>query len=190
MRTRLVTLLTVIGAVTVLVLAGNTVALAATGHGFLLGKSNTATKETALSRTTAGTALKVTTKSSTSAPLAVNGKGKVTNLNADAVDGKSANAFDNAPVASGIITGSTDPKVNDGVGISAVTWDSTDNRYLITLTGRAYFYTNYFPVIAPACADKPYMTSSIDDKLIVQFGPVNGGIPCPNGFALEVFTAR
>lgn len=89
------TTLTVIGAVTVLVLAGNTVALATTGHALLLGKSNTANTITSISRTTAGTALAVKTKTSLSPPLKVNGVGKVTNLNADRVDGK--NAADFAP---------------------------------------------------------------------------------------------
>jgi len=80
------TVLTVIGAVTILVLAGNTVALATTGQAFLLGKSNTANVVTTLTRTTAGPALKLTTTSSTVAPMVVNGKGKVVNLQADMVD--------------------------------------------------------------------------------------------------------
>lgn len=84
---QLKTILTVIGAVTVLVLAGNTVSLAATGHSFILGKANTANKTTSLSRTTSGTVLNLNSKSSSNAPLSVNGKGKVANLNADMVDG-------------------------------------------------------------------------------------------------------
>jgi hypothetical protein len=70
MRT-LKTALTVIGAVTVLVLAGNTVALATTGHALILGKGNSANRITALTRTTSGSALKVTTKSTANAPLTV-----------------------------------------------------------------------------------------------------------------------
>ena len=93
MRSRLTTLLTVLGAVTVLVLAGNTVALAATGKGFLLGKTNTTSKATTLKRTTPGAALKVTTKKSTDAPFSVNGRGRVANLNADTVDGLDATSF-------------------------------------------------------------------------------------------------
>lgn len=84
------TLLSVIGAVTVLVLAGNTVALATTGHSFILGKANKAHKVTTLKRTTNGPALKVVTKTPTQAPFAVNGRGKVVSLNADLVDGKHA----------------------------------------------------------------------------------------------------
>lgn len=87
MKRRLTTALTVIGAVTVLVLAANTVALATTGHALLTGKINKASKLTTLSRTTPGTALQVRTKSSANAPFAVNGKGKVANLNADQLDG-------------------------------------------------------------------------------------------------------
>lgn len=79
--------LTVIGAVTVLVLAGNTISLATTGHAFILGKANSANKTTTLTRTTSGTVLSLHSKSSSNAPLSVNGTGKVANLNADKVDG-------------------------------------------------------------------------------------------------------
>ncbi len=81
------TLFTVIGAVTVLVLAGNTVSVATTGHSFILGHKNKASKITKLIRTTSGPTLKLKTTSSSAAPLAVNGSGKVTNLNADKLDG-------------------------------------------------------------------------------------------------------
>jgi hypothetical protein len=87
------TLLTVIGAVTVLVLAGNTVALAATGHGLLLGKSNSEKKVTSLSRTTSGAVLNLHNSNSAGVPLTVNGKGRVTNLNADTVDGKDSSVL-------------------------------------------------------------------------------------------------
>jgi hypothetical protein len=97
MRSKLTTLLTVIGAVTVLVLAANTVAMATTGKAILAGKINKATKLTSITRTTAGTGLQVKTKSTANAPLAVNGKGKVVNLNADTVDGLDSTRFTNTP---------------------------------------------------------------------------------------------
>lgn len=87
MRSKLISALTVIGAVTVLVLAANTVALATTGKAILAGKINTSGKITSLVRTTPGTALQVKTKSPANAPFAVNGTGKVVNLNVDKVDG-------------------------------------------------------------------------------------------------------
>lgn len=87
------TLLAVLGATTVLVLAANTVAIAANGHGFLLGQNNSASKITTLTRTTSGTALQVKTKSSSNAPFAVNGSGKVTHLNADLLDGYNSSAL-------------------------------------------------------------------------------------------------
>ncbi|MCX6396765.1 MAG: hypothetical protein NTV23_09795 [Propionibacteriales bacterium] len=88
MRSKLMTVLTVIGAVTVLVLAANTVALATTGKAILAGKINTSSTLTSIVRTTPGTGLQVKTKSTANAPFAVNGTGKVTNLNADKIDGK------------------------------------------------------------------------------------------------------
>ncbi len=87
MRSKLMTLLTVIGAITVLVLAANTVALATTGRAILAGKVNYTGNMTSLVRTTPGVALQVKTKSAANSPFAVNGKGKVANLNADLVDG-------------------------------------------------------------------------------------------------------
>jgi hypothetical protein len=87
------TALSVIGAVTVLVLAANTVAYAATGGTFFLGQTNKASKQTTLERTTSGAALGLVTKSSANAPLSTNGSGKVVNLNADRVDGLDSSAL-------------------------------------------------------------------------------------------------
>jgi len=86
-RSKFVSSFAVLGAVAVLVLAANTVALATTGKALLAGKINTSSKVTTLVRTTPGTGLQVKTKSSTNPPFAVNGRGKVVNLNVDKVDG-------------------------------------------------------------------------------------------------------
>jgi hypothetical protein len=80
--------------------------IAATGGGFLLGKSNTADATSYLSAPVAGSALNVSNTSTTAgstalklnvasghAPLAVNSATKVPFLNADQVDGKSATDF-------------------------------------------------------------------------------------------------
>jgi len=104
------TTLAVLGAVTVLVLAANTVAMAATGGSFLLGKSNSANAVTSLTRTTAGSALKLTTTSSSTAPLSVNGKGTVTNLNADMVDGVSASTLKSSSI---VFTSAVTPAVTN-----------------------------------------------------------------------------
>jgi FlaG/FlaF family flagellin (archaellin) len=79
--------------VSVLVLAGNTVALAATGHSFVLGHVNYTNKQTTLARTTSGTALRVATKYAYNSPFSVNGAGKVANLNADRLDGLDSTAL-------------------------------------------------------------------------------------------------
>ncbi|MET3961747.1 hypothetical protein ABIE44_001681 [Marmoricola sp. OAE513] len=93
MRSKITSVLTVIGAVTILVLAANTAAMAATGKGFLLGKTNKTSKVSTLSRTAPGPALSLKTKKVSDAPLAVNGSGKVTNLNADKIDGIDSSAL-------------------------------------------------------------------------------------------------
>jgi len=87
------TVLSVIGAVTVLVLAANTVGYAATGGTFFLGRTNKASRQTTLERTTSGPALRLVTRSSANAPLSTNGTGKVVHLNADRVDGLDSSAL-------------------------------------------------------------------------------------------------
>lgn len=62
---------------------------AATGDSLIIGKSNTAGKATKLKRTTGGPVLQLKAKKN-SPPLAVNSKVRVTNLNADMVDGLSS----------------------------------------------------------------------------------------------------
>lgn len=94
---RLKTFLTVIGAVTILVLAANTVAYAATGGKFILGKTNKANKVSTIKRTTSGSALNLVTKSSSNAPFTTNGHGKVGNLNADRLDGLDSTALTTVP---------------------------------------------------------------------------------------------
>jgi hypothetical protein len=87
--------LAVLGAAVILVLAANTVSIAATGQALLLGKSNSANANTSITRTTSGSVLKLKSALSSNSPLTVNGKGKVTNLNADQVDGLSGSALQN-----------------------------------------------------------------------------------------------
>jgi hypothetical protein len=94
---RLKTFLTVIGAVTILVLAANSAVYAATGGKFILGKTNKANKVSTLTRTTSGSALNLVTKSSGNAPMTVNGRGTVGNLNADMVDGLDSTELTTVP---------------------------------------------------------------------------------------------
>lgn len=184
------TTLTVIGAVTVLVLAGNTVALAATGHALLLGKSNSADANTSITRTTSGSVLKLQSKSSLNSPLTVNGTGKVTNLNADRVDGLSASAFGRAPIATGYVnagTNGTAPTLVHHKGpATSVSWDAGNSWYRITLTGVNYYYADYMTVISSSC-DNGLSTSvaSVSGKLLVLFG--TDAPTCPAGFAYAVY---
>jgi hypothetical protein len=91
------TFLTVIGAVTILVLAANSAVYAATGGKFVLGKTNKANRVSTLKRTTSGSALNLVTKSPANAPMTLNGQGKVDNLNADRLDGLDSTALTTVP---------------------------------------------------------------------------------------------
>jgi len=71
----------------------NVAAYAATGGNFILGHINKAGQASTLQRTTAGPPLLLKTKLGGNAPFATNGKGKVTNLNADRLDGLDGQAL-------------------------------------------------------------------------------------------------
>jgi hypothetical protein len=89
----------IVGAI---VLGGGGVAWAATGSPLILGHSNKATKTTKIVDRK-GTPLSLTAKAG-KAPLAVNSKTRVTNLNADTVDGLSSGSFARTTGQFGIIT--------------------------------------------------------------------------------------
>jgi hypothetical protein len=88
------TALAVVGAAALLVTGLDAVTYAATGQSVILGKTNTANKPTTI-KSTRGPALKLKTKKS-KPPLAVNSKKRVKKLNADLLDGLSAETLDPA----------------------------------------------------------------------------------------------
>jgi hypothetical protein len=73
----------VIGAGVLLFAASDAITFAATGSSLVLGKINTANATTTIQNTGTTPALKLLTKGTATAPMIVNGKGKVTNLYAD-----------------------------------------------------------------------------------------------------------
>jgi hypothetical protein len=91
-----------VGYVALFVALGGTT-YAATGGNFILGQTNTASSTTSLSAGTTGPALKATNTSTGTAgsfnvtaghpPLSVNSSTKVTNLNADKLDGMDSTGF-------------------------------------------------------------------------------------------------
>jgi len=88
--------LAVIGAGVLLFAATDAITYAATGSSLVLGKINSANATTTIQNTGTSPALRLLTASSLTAPLAVNGKGKVANLYSD----RAANA-DNATKLAG-----------------------------------------------------------------------------------------
>jgi hypothetical protein len=90
---RLKTLVSALAVALVVTASLDYAASAATGHAFVLGHLNKANRTTVLKRTTSGPALGLTTTSSAAAPLTVNGRGKVANLNADRIDGLDSSAL-------------------------------------------------------------------------------------------------
>jgi hypothetical protein len=153
--------LTIVGTVTVLVLAGNTVALATTGQGFLLGKTNTANTVTILKRTTSGTPLSIHSSSNANAPLAVNGTGKVTHLNADKVD-----SLDSAILANRTSIYTRSVNVTGTNSFALRTPTKSAGTYLISVSGW---------IDGPSSGDSDYLNclAKGGGKLIEQYLPVN-----------------
>jgi hypothetical protein len=103
-----------------LVVTADYATMAATGGGFILGKSNFANQSTKLTNTGLGPVLKLsTTHPGTRAPLGVNSSVRVANLNADKVDGKHANQLGvrtrvfETPLSSDVATSSINVTVPD-----------------------------------------------------------------------------
>jgi hypothetical protein len=174
------TTLAVVGAAVILALAGNTVALAATGQNFLLGKTNLASTVTTVERTTAGPAFKITNDTPASAPFVTNGTGKVTNLNADKLDGLSSSGFAAAPLGWGYVN--TNGTISNAHNATAV-WDAGDGWYEITIPGEEIFYSDYLPTITPSCENKTVGYGSVSGKLVVEFGA--GDTQCAFAFSIQ-----
>jgi len=145
-------LMTVIGAVTVLVLAGNTVALAATGHAFILGKTNKANQVTVLKRTTPGSALSLKTTSTANAPLSTNARGKVANLNSDLLDGFDSSDLGTRAYATVGAGGLLNPSDFDGP-IGGSTFGLTQSNVTAhSVTGTYCFHPSFTPKSAQVSA--------------------------------------
>jgi hypothetical protein len=123
------TALTVLGALAVLLLAGNTVGYAATGKPLLLGSGNSTGKQTILTRTTNGAVLGLRATSPASAPFTTNGRGRVANLNADKVDGLDSSAL---RTRSRVFTSSF-----DGAGEATVSLPLPVGTYLVSYSVHA-----------------------------------------------------
>ena len=166
------TFLTVIGAVTILVLAANSAVYAATGGKFILGKTNKASAVSTLKRTTGGSALKLTTTSSSVAPLVVNGKGKVANLNADIVDG-----YDGSQVLNKALVYERALSISSAVSSFTVTLTNVPaGKYLFSSDG--FIYTSP-STNAHAC----HLTVPSTSRDIYEWFPADasGGFVMPNG---------
>jgi hypothetical protein len=86
---RIKTVLCALGIAMAMVVSLDYMSFAASGHSFILGRSNYANTQTTLTRTTAGAALGLYTRTG-SAPLRITQPVRVPNLNADLVDGYSS----------------------------------------------------------------------------------------------------
>lgn len=105
------------GAIAALVLGSGT-AVAATGGKLILGRANSATSTTTITNSN-GTPLALNAKSGT-APLKVNSKKAVANLNADLLDGRSASAFASVNGQTGTIEATGQGVDKDGNGFPEV----------------------------------------------------------------------
>lgn len=118
-----------VGAAVVLVAGFDAATLAATGDSLMLGKINRAGTTTTVSNTGRGPALNLVT-GNLYAPLKVNSRKKVANLNADTVDGMDAKVLEPAPIRLRIGTNWTNMPDNSLRQVTLPTgW------YEVTMTG-------------------------------------------------------
>lgn len=117
----------------VLLLALDHVALAATGDSLILGRSNTANGVTEVKRTTPGPVLRLEADNGSAAPFTTNAHGKVAQLNADEVDGRSAGQLG---VRSLVYRTSFD--LTDAFGFDLTLPDVPRGTYLAAWTGWVY----------------------------------------------------
>jgi len=209
------TALKTIGLVTAVGLVGNSVSLAATGQGLVLGKGNTAKSATGIQRTTTGPVLSLKNKRATDAPFAVNGRGRVINLNADRLDGLDSTAFARAttttaltarvdgieakatqagvnaitpqlPIAQAVILQNGTPSTTSK-GIATSTWNAAESRYEITFTqAPSYIYTRYLTQVTPVTALCSATVTSLGGKLLVSAVNMNTALEMQCAFMLTV----
>lgn len=181
---KLKTLVSALVVAAVLLVCTDYVAFAATGKSLLLGKLNHAAAVTTIDRTTNGPALKLTTNNGASAPIVTNGHGRVANLNADTVDGKHASAFApkaRAPIAAGHVQ--ANGTLGGDFGVSAVSWDAPNHRYLITLTGQSAVVDDFPTAVSPTCYGLDVAVGSIGGSLTVEFvNAAEDHVQCEFGF--------
>jgi hypothetical protein len=177
----------------VLLFAGtDAVTYAATGSSLVLGKINAANATTTIQNTGTTPALKLLTKSTATAPLVVNGKGKVTNLFADraATADNSAKLGGEAPAqivadaaASHLVWGAVNRfGLTAGSPNVTVTHIST-GRWCLTVQGVGLSTLTAGGVTATpvfswdnTSLDMP--TNAVTAHVEIDFG---GGIDCPTG---------
>ncbi|MFZ4719564.1 MAG: hypothetical protein ACOYMR_09070 [Ilumatobacteraceae bacterium] len=128
--------LAVIGAAALMFMATDAVTYAATGSSLVLGRLNQANATTTMQNTGTTPALKLVTKSTATAPMIVNGKGKVTNLYAD----RAATA-DNASK----VGGKTVTQVVASVRPAGVIWVAKSGGQFTSLSAALASITNNGP---------------------------------------------
>jgi hypothetical protein len=152
---------------------------AATGGNFILGQTNTASSTTALSAGTTGPALKATNTSTGTAasfnvasghpPFSVNSGTKVTNLNADKLDGLDSTSF---------LSGSKLRRVGP---VTLQPPDSTDNATLIATVGHFTFIGGCRTVIGGSDLIYSAVSSDVDHSAYASITQSEAGATYGSG---------
>ena len=138
------TALKTIGLVAAVGLVGNSVSLAATGQGLVLGKGNTAKSATGMQRTTTGPVLSLKNKRATDARVdGIEAKATQADARATAAQGGVDAITPKLPIAQGyfLTDGSVAPRT---YGIASATWSTANSRFEITLNGVDTFYPSQY----------------------------------------------
>jgi hypothetical protein len=168
------------GAVAALVI-GSGSAYAATGGSFILGKSNSAGATTSLSNAN-GTALSLNSKSGT-ASLKVNRTTKVTNLNADLLDGADISAFARATMGTGSFDAVATASDEDGDGTleTFAALATCPSATLMTGGGIVDFTaTGYTLINGPAGGNSWLVVVGVDPSVDADPTDVAASVTCLN----------
>lgn len=118
-----------------------------------------------------------------SAKLDVNG---TVNVSGEVNNTAKTGAANLVPIAYGSIT-NTGTILNVGTGNFTVTWDAANSRYLITIIGESYHFSNYITTVTPiSSANLSTATDSVGGDLVVTiYNSTNTKVQ--NSFQFVVF---
>lgn len=107
----------------------------------------------------------------------VNGDGSAEFKSVEFDDGTTQSTAARNIVAFGSVASNATPYSGSNSGNFSVSWNSSNNRYEITITGESYFFQNYTSMVTPISSSvRSFSTSSSGGKLLVYLRNSSGSL--------------